>query len=241
MSPLFLGFNFKLNPTNIEDTQSLLENYILATNKTLHKVVIFPPTPFLLLGSMVVESDANLALGAQDISEFSDGNHTAEISGKMLVSSEVSYVIIGHSETRSLYKLEEDRIGKKIQTALENELIPIICVGYQSATDDVDYNALAKQLQTISQAIPKNYSKEIIIAFEPTFAIGTGKTATKEQITKAINFITQKLSELKIKILYGGSINSSNFSEFLDIPNLAGFLIGKASLNPQEFKKIISY
>ena len=154
-------------------------------------------------------------------------------------------VIIGHSETRQNFKLDDLQISEKFETAIENEITPILCIGY-SKSHEINYQELTIQIQKPLQKIfNKEVKTNIIIAYEPVWAIGSGNPVSPEivsQVTDFIkNLIAEKFEDLadKIKILYGGSVNSKNVLELIKIENLDGFLIGGASLKIEEFKGII--
>jgi triosephosphate isomerase len=240
--PLFLGFNFKEILTTTEDVQKLLEVYYNQSYKSQHEIVVFLSHPFLLLGSLMVENKAHFAIGAQDVSQFIEGSHTGEVSVQTLQDFGVKYALIAHSEVRDLQKLQNDQIAQKITNCLQAQIVPVICVGYEKSpeTGKLDLLNLEKQIDSVIKNIPTDYTgSRLVWAFEPTFAIGSGILATREQIQDAVELIWQKSKQFDTTILYGGSVNSTNYGEFLDILNLDGFLIGKASADESEVPKFL--
>lgn len=178
------------------------------------------------------------------------GAYTGEISGKMLKSIGVEYVIIGHSERRQYFAETDETVNKKIKSALANELKPIVCVGEtleqreNGVTEEIITNQIAKAFEGIEA---KDLDK-IIVAYEPIWAIGTGKTATKEDANATIIQIRKKLAEIYgqneaegVIIQYGGSVKSSNAKELFEMSDIDGGLVGGASLKANEFSKIVNF
>ncbi len=186
--------------------------------------------------------------GAQNMSSENDGAFTGEVSGSMIKSAGCSYVILGHSERRQNYNETDESICKKISKALENDLIPIICVGEKEEErasgnyEEVVNNQIVNCLNKISV----NNLQKLVIAYEPVWAIGTGRTATTEQanemhvrIRTIINDLYSEEAASSIRILYGGSMNDKNSAELLAQSDIDGGLIGGASLNAKSFINII--
>ena len=207
------------------------------------KIVVCPPNiliPYLLNPL----KQKNIFLGAQDCSHFSSGAHTGDISAEMLKDSDCSFVIVGHSERRKFKDENSEIVKVKAFQAIKYDLIPIICVGetLQVREKNDQYNFIKKQLL---ESLPlethcKNF--KIIIAYEPIWAIGTGKVASINEISKMHKFIRDLLSDMdnKIEVIYGGSVNGSNAYNILSDEFVDGVLVGGASINYNEFNKIIS-
>ena len=204
-------------------------------------MVICPPFPYLLQLSNLIEG-FDIALGAQNLSEQANGAYTGEVAGNMLKELGAKFVIIGHSERRS-YQYENDAlIALKVRAALDAGLTPILCIGETQMERESNQTekVLSQQLAAIFPTI--NYNKdEIIVAYEPRWAIGTGASATPEMITEVHGFLRTLLITAdacwgrKTPILYGGSMNASNATRIANIQNVDGGLIGSAALRADEF------
>ena len=192
----------------------------------------------------------NIKIGAQNMHFAETGAYTGEVSGKMLKSIGVEYVIIGHSERREYFAETDETVNKKLKSAFENELKPILCVGEKleqreaGITDEI----ITKQTELALEGLTKEQVKNTIIAYEPIWAIGTGKTATSEDANNSIIAIRNKIKELygaevseEVIIQYGGSVKSSNAKELFSTSDIDGGLVGGASLKPEEFSKIVNY
>jgi triosephosphate isomerase (TIM) len=189
-----------------------------------------------------------IAIGAQDCSEHSLGAYTGETSALSLAEVGVTYCIVGHSERRMYYGETTETIIKKIYLLYATNIMPIICIGetHEDFANKKTFNVLTEQLSPILAAIAQQQEKrkEIIIAYEPVWAIGTGIVPTLEQLTTVFEWITKQialqLSGYTIHLLYGGSVNQSNIAELKKTPPINGFLIGGASTDFEQFKKIIT-
>jgi len=187
-----------------------------------------------------------MILGAQNISQYDNGAYTGEVSGKMLADLNTKYVIIGHSERRELYNENNNIIKDKFSKAIENNIKPILCVGetidHRNSGETFDY--IHSQIDAVISSNKLENLKELIIAYEPIWAIGTGQTATPESAEEVHSYIRNILlntdSNLaeNTPILYGGSVNSENAEKLFRMENINGALIGGASLNGEEFSKI---
>ena len=220
----------------------LLKNEIIEYNNSLqeidgnHKLIIMPPFPFI---SLFTKNRYNL--GAQDISSFIDKTITGEVTGEQIKSLGCNYVLVGHSERR-IYKNEINiDFINKINNALENDLNVIYCIGetLQDKENGDTFIVLEKQ---VSEVLNNVEIKNIIIAYEPIWAIGTGKTPSKEDIIETIDFIKDMIYEkyeTKLEVLYGGSVSEKNITELLKINALDGFLVGGASLDIDSVKKML--
>ena len=192
----------------------------------------------------------NIKIGAQNMHFAETGAYTGEVSAKMLKSIGVEYVIIGHSERRQYYNETDETVNKKLKAAFENELKPIVCVGESleereaGKTEDV----ITSQTRLALEGLTNDQVKATIIAYEPIWAIGTGKTATSEDANNSIKAIREEVKRIygeavseEVIIQYGGSVKSSNAKELFSTSDIDGGLVGGASLKPEEFSKIVNY
>jgi len=205
-----------MNPFSKKEAEELFKAFDI---KTKNIVILCPPFTYLQKGN-------NYVLGAQNCFYKNEGAYTGEISPKMLKDLGCKYVIIGHSERREIFKEDNECINLKIKICLENKLKPILCVGEKLGGDRKQ--VLRAQLKGIN-------NKNIIIAYEPVWAIGTGKACELEDILSSYNLIKKIAKENKV--LYGGSVNSINAKDIINITD--GVLVGGASINKKEFLKII--
>ena len=182
-----------------------------------------------------------LFLGGQDCSNYSEGAYTGEVSATMLKDASWQFCISGHSERRQIFGQSNEDVCIKAMNLIANNINPIVCSGEtfeeknQNLTKDIIYTQ-------ISKSVPKNATKDfVIIAYEPIWAIGTGKIPSLEEIDNIHSFIKNEIQNIEnYKILYGGSVNSNNASEIMDLKNVDGVLVGGASLNALEYKKIMN-
>ena len=192
----------------------------------------------------------NIKIGAQNMHFEESGAYTGEVSGKMLKSIGVEYVIIGHSERRQYFNETDETVNKKIKAAFENELKPIVCVGETLEEREAGKTAdiITNQTRLALEGLTNEQVKNTIIAYEPIWAIGTGKTATSEDANNSIIAIRDELKRIygedvseAVIIQYGGSVKSSNAKELFTTSDIDGGLVGGASLKPDEFSKIVNY
>ena len=240
--------NWKMNMLPNE-TIELIEKIIPEANNSKNEIILCVPYIDIFYANITAQG-SNIKIGAQNIYYEDHGAFTGEISGKMLKSVGIEYVIIGHSERRGYFNESDDIVNKKVKAALENDLKPIICVGESLSekesekTEEIIVNQTIKALEGIDE----NQIKNIIIAYEPIWAIGTGKTAMSEEANDAIKVIrnvikvlySEEVSE-NIIILYGGSVNKDNCKELFETSDIDGGLIGGASLKADDFISIINY
>jgi len=213
------------------------------------EVAIFPPFTDLRSVQTLVSADKiEFAYGGQDLSTHDAGAYTGEISGAFLKKLECTYVLIGHSERRQYHHETDDVIAAKVQAALRNGLVPVICVG-ETAEDLEKFGASAvpvQQLQTALEGVPAG--AEVVVAYEPVWAIGSGQAATPEQAQQ----VCQKLREVvgerlgadaaaATRVLYGGSVGAANIAGFMREPDVDGALVGGASLKVDDFAAIVRY
>jgi|SRR5690554_660872 len=200
--------------------------------------------PFLFLRSLVKRQGENLRIGAQNMHFSDSGAFTGEISAPMLKSIDVTYVIIGHSERRAMYNETDQTVNKKLLTAFNYDLKPILCVGenLEHREGGLTEKVIGKQLELNLQSLTPANIEELVIAYEPIWAIGTGRSATPEMAEETCAFIRKKVAELyndevaeKMRIQYGGSVKLSNIDDLMAQPNIDGALIGGASLDAEDF------
>lgn len=243
--PIIAG-NWKMNNT-IKDTKALLTDLIpLVADSKAECVVCVPYTNIQTAGEMI--KGTNIKLGAENVHWADKGAFTGEISADMLLELGVEYVIIGHSERRQYFGETDETVNKRTLAALEAGLIPIVCIGesLEERETGKTETVLDRQIETGLKGID-DISK-VVIAYEPIWAIGTGKTATSEQANETIAYIRKKCGETfcpkcaeKVRIQYGGSMNAGNCKALMAMPEIDGGLIGGASLKPVDFAAIVNF
>lgn len=210
------------------------------------KVILAPPYPFL---SEAVDStnNSNVDVAAQNCHHEESGAFTGEVSAEMVSSFGCSYCIVGHSERRQYFGEDDALINKKIGQLLKNDLMPIYCCGESLEEREAEkhFEVVGEQIQSGLQGLKKEELLNVVVAYEPVWAIGTGKTATPEQAQEMHAFIREKLSQVlsedseNVSILYGGSVKPDNAKELFAQKDIDGGLIGGASLNASDFIEII--
>ena len=241
-----IAANWKMNGNLalVDSITSVINNIKFADNV---KVVVCPSFPYLAAFASKI-SNNSIGLGAQNISEYAKGAYTGEISADMLNEMSVNYAIIGHSERRSIFRETSNEIAQKVKAALANDITPILCIGESEAerTNEQTESILSAQLQPVIDEIGIESFKEVVIAYEPVWAIGTGKTASPEMAQETHKFIREFLAQHNaeiaagVSLLYGGSVNATNSEELFAQADIDGGLIGGASLKVDEFKTICS-
>ncbi|MDD5771335.1 MAG: triose-phosphate isomerase [Candidatus Omnitrophica bacterium] len=248
MRKTIIAGNWKMYKT-LKDGQELA----VALRRDLYKIentdiVICPP--FTLLGFLAdaLES-SNIAVGAQDLYWQEEGAFTGEVSPAMIKDAGCLYVIIGHSERRQFFDETNETVNKKIKAALKCGLIPIVCVGenLQEREADKTFKVIEEHINKGLADISASDMSKIIVAYEPVWAIGTGKTATPEQAQEVHKFIRGLLSKIYgqeaaegIRIQYGGSVKPENITELMNKPDVDGALVGGASLKAESFAAIVT-
>ncbi|MDR1726185.1 MAG: triose-phosphate isomerase [Bacteroidales bacterium] len=209
-------------------------------------IILCPPFPYLELASDASES-SDFFVGSQNVSSFEKGAYTGEISAKMLASLQVDYCIVGHSERRKYFLETNKDVAEKVNRLLEENITPIVCVGesLEEREQGEYFSVIKTQITEGLFHLHSDKIEQIIIAYEPVWAIGTGKTATAEQAQEIHSFIRGLIAEHynkkiadNISILYGGSCNAENATELFAMPDVDGGLIGGASLKAQDFVTI---
>ena len=238
--------NWKMNMLPNE-AMAFIENIVPVIKNTKNEVILCVPYTDLFY-SLLTAQDTNIKIGAQNMHWEESGAYTGEVSAKMLKSINVEYVIIGHSERRQYFAETDETVNLKIKTAIKNELKPIVCVGetLEQRESGKAEEIITTQTKLALEGIDKNDISKIILAYEPIWAIGTGKTATSEDANNSIKAIRKKVSELcgeqianEIIILYGGSVKPENAKELFSTSDIDGGLVGGASLKVEDFSKII--
>ncbi|MBS1553015.1 MAG: triose-phosphate isomerase [Bacteroidetes bacterium] len=249
MRKKLIAGNWKMNLT-YKDSEKLAKEIISKIEKKdLNKTDVLLCPTFVSLGIVnKAIKDTGISLGAQNISYENNGALTGEISAEILKSVGCEYVIIGHSERRSYFHESNAVINKKIRKAIEFDLKPVFCVGESlvEREDEIYEGIIEKQLTEGLAGIESGKIAEVIIAYEPVWAIGTGLNATPEQAAQIHSFIRKIIQKLynekaanEILILYGGSVNENNSESILSAKGIDGALIGGASLKPDDFSKIV--
>lgn len=240
--------NWKMNMLPNEAINFIEELAPLVKN-TKNEVILCVPYTDLFYALLNVQG-TNIKIGAQNMHWESNGAYTGEISGQMLKSIGVEYVIIGHSERRQYFAETDETVNKKIKSALAVGLKPIVCVGetLEQRESGVTEQIITSQVEKALEDVKSEDLDKIIIAYEPIWAIGTGKTATKEDANTTIMQIRKKLAEMYgqneangVIIQYGGSVKSSNAKELFEMSDIDGGLVGGASLKAEEFSKIVNF
>lgn len=239
--------NWKMNK-NIQETETYINELKELVKDTQNEVVIC--VPFIdLCKALKTAKGTNIKIGAQNVHFEEKGAYTGEVSPKMLADTGVEYVIIGHSERREYFNETDETINKKLKAALAYGLKPILCVGetLEQREQGITKMWITGQVRYDMEGLSKDEAKNIIIAYEPIWAIGTGKTASKEDANEALKWIREEIEKLydkeladEIVIQYGGSVKSSNASELFAMSDIDGGLVGGASLEPAEFAKIVN-
>lgn len=220
----------------------------LVKNSEAEVVLCVPYTD--LFYSLLTAQDTNIKIGAQNMHWEESGAYTGEVSGKMLKSIGVEYVIIGHSERRQYFNETDETVNKKVKSAFANELKPIVCVGETLEQREAGKaeEIITNQTKIALDGLTEEQVENAIIAYEPIWAIGTGKTATAEDANNSIKAIRNEIAKNygqniadKVIIQYGGSVKASNAKELFSTSDIDGGLVGGASLKVEEFANIVNY
>lgn len=220
----------------------------LVKNSEAEVILCVPYTD--LFYSLLTAQDTNIKIGAQNMHWEESGAYTGEVSGKMLKSIGVEYVIIGHSERRQYFNETDETVNKKIKSAFANELKPIVCVGETLEQREAGKaeEIITNQTKIALEGLTEEQVENTIIAYEPIWAIGTGKTATAEDANNSIKAIRNEIAKNygqniadKVIIQYGGSVKASNAKELFSTSDIDGGLVGGASLKVEEFANIVNY
>ena len=217
--------------------------------ETENEVVLCVPYTDLFYALLTAQG-TNIKIGAQNMHFEEKGAYTGEVAGSMLKAIGVEYVIIGHSERRAYFAETDETVNKKVKAALRNELKPIVCVGetLEQRESGETEKIITTQTRLALEGINEENIEKIIIAYEPIWAIGTGKTATVDDASSSIHAIREEITKNygqniadRVIIQYGGSVKSSNSKELFAAPDIDGGLVGGASLDAVEFSKIVNF
>ncbi len=245
MRPKLVAGNWKLNGSR-DSIQALMQGIAQGMpDLTKVGVAVCPPYVYIPMVEALL-AGTTVQLGAQDVAEQTQGAFTGEVSASMLKEFSCSYVIVGHSERRALFGEQDADTARKFAATRTQGLTPILCVGesLDEREQGITEQVVARQLDAVINLEGIEALAEAVIAYEPVWAIGTGKTASPEQAQAVHAFIRAKLATLnrsvadKVQILYGGSVKGSNAAELFAMPDIDGGLIGGASLDAQEFLAI---
>ena len=228
---------------------SFIEELAPLVKDSKNEVVLCVPYTDLFYALLTAQG-TNIKIGAQNMHFEEKGAYTGEVSGEMLKSIGVEYVIIGHSERRQYFNETDETVNKKLKKALAVGLKPIVCVGenLEQRENGTAKDVVTTQARLALEGINFEGIKNVIIAYEPIWAIGTGKTATKEDANETIKWIREEIEKIygkdvanSVIIQYGGSVKSSNAKDLFTMSDIDGGLVGGASLDAQEFSKIVNY
>ena len=240
--------NWKMNMLPNE-ALAFIETIIPMVKNTENEVILCVPYTDLFY-SLLAAQNTNIKIGAQNMHFEENGAYTGEVSAQMLKCIGVEYVIIGHSERRQYFAETDETVNKKIKTALKHKLTPIVCVGetLEQRESGKTQEIITNQTRLALEGLNTDDVKKVIIAYEPIWAIGTGKTATSDDANNSIKNIRNEIAKLygndiaeEIIIQYGGSVKSSNAKELFNTSDIDGGLVGGASLKPDEFAKIVNF
>ena len=239
--------NWKMNKTWHEATDFMEE--ITRNVKTSAHTEAIICAPFIYLPEMVRRTEGSeVMVAAQNMHYEATGAYTGEISPAMLESIGVTHVVLGHSERRAYYNETDETVNKKVKAAFKYHLTPIVCVGESLEQREADetFTHIEKQVKSALDGLTKDELKQTIIAYEPIWAIGTGKTATSDQANEVCGHIRSVIKEVsdaevadKLTIQYGGSVNLDNIEELLQTEHIDGALVGGASLEAESFTKLV--
>ena len=240
--------NWKMNMLP-DETIKFIDEIAPLVKDTENEVILCVPYTDLFY-ALLTAQNTNIKIGAQNMHWEEKGAFTGEVSGKMLKAIGVKYVIIGHSERRQYFAETDESVNKKIKAAFENNLNPIVCVGetLEQREEGKTEEIITNQTRLALEGLTNEQVKNTIIAYEPIWAIGTGKTATSEDANNSIKAIRKEIEKNygkevaeEVIIQYGGSVKSQNAKELFTTSDIDGGLVGGASLKVEEFSKIVNY
>lgn len=247
-TPLIAG-NWKMHKTGSQAVEAAGQLKRLVKGATDVEVMIAPTYTALFPVAQALKG-SGIALGAQNLHWEKKGAFTGEISSEMLIDAGCSHVIIGHSERRQLFGETDETVNRKIQAALSENLVPVFCIGETEAAREAGetFSVLDKQVRDGLKGFAFDDLSDLVVAYEPVWAIGTGKTATREQAQEAHQFIRSLLETLfgkpfagAVRILYGGSVKPDNVRALMEMPDVDGALVGGASLDPETFSRLVYF
>jgi triosephosphate isomerase len=246
--PLIAG-NWKMYKT-VSEAFETAEKLVQLVKDVDHTEVMIAPPFTALAPAYAALQGTNVALGAQNLHWEAEGAYTGEISSSMLKSAGCTHVIIGHSERRQFFGETDESVNKKVKTAVAAGLIPVLCVGESEAERDENktFSVLDKQVKIGLEGLSLEDAATLVIAYEPIWAIGTGKTATKEQAQDVHRYLREWIENNysaalsgSMRILYGGSVKPDNVTALMAQPDVDGALVGGASLDAETFSQIVKF
>ncbi len=245
MKKLIVG-NFKMN-TTVQEFSNYLDKFLPDVKSLKNGIVLCVPYTHLMLANQKLVA-TNVLFGSQNISTEENGAYTGEVSSIMVKSLGATYTIVGHSERRKLFRETDEQINQKIKMALGVNLKVILCVGETKFEHNNNKTKLVikRELEIALKGLYENELKNIVIAYEPVWAIGTGKTPSTKEIENVVDYIKNVVAEIfsqksaeKLCILYGGSVDENNCANILKIEGVGGLLVGGSCLSPDKFVNII--
>jgi triosephosphate isomerase (TIM) len=250
--PLMAG-NWKMNLNHLEAIGLVQKLAFSLNEQQLNEVevVVLPPYTDIRSVQTLIDGDKLLiGYGAQDLSEHAAGAHTGDISASMLAKLGCQYVVVGHSERRAYHNEDDALVNAKVKAALANDLTPILCVGEGLEVRETGEHVAhtVAQLDAALESLSTEQVERVVVAYEPVWAIGTGKTATPEDAQEVIGALRARLAQRyspttaeRVRILYGGSVKSSNIAGIMAQPDIDGGLVGGASIDAEEFVLICRF
>ncbi|MFH1368702.1 MAG: triose-phosphate isomerase [Elusimicrobiota bacterium] len=237
---------YKAVPEALNLINGLKQNLSDVKDREILACVPFTDIP----AAVEASKNSNINIGAQNMHWEQKGAFTGEISPVMLADAGIKYVVIGHSERRQYFGETDETVNKKMKSAFQHGLVPIVCIGetLKEREENVTMQVIDKQVKNGISGLSPDQAKVLVIAYEPVWAIGTGKTATPQQAEEVHAYIRKIYGQMygaetagEIRILYGGSMKPDNVSELMKQPNIDGGLVGGASLEVDSFTKIVKY
>jgi triosephosphate isomerase (TIM) len=248
-----IAANWKMHKTHLEAIRAVQQLSYLMDQKTTEQVDVVICPPFTSLRSLQTLFDADrlsFVLGAQDVHWEEKGAFTGEISPQMLASLKCGYVIVGHSERRQLFGETDDRVAKKVRAVFGAGMVPILCVGESLEERDSGRteDRIVTQVKAALGGLAEDQIGRLVIAYEPIWAIGTGRNANPQDAGEVVGLIRTTIATMfapgpsrSVRVQYGGSVKPGNIREFMAHPEIDGALVGGASLDPEEFALIARY
>ena len=248
-----IAANWKMHKTHLEAIQTVQKLSYLLDRKDADRVEVVICPPFTALRSVqtLIDSDRlPYGLGAQDVHPEDEGAFTGEVSGSMLAALDVGYVIVGHSERRQHFGEDDETVNGKVRAVFRNGMVPIVCVGETLEEREAGgtETKVAEQVRGAFEGVEAADAARAVIAYEPIWAIGTGRTAEPTDAGQVVEVVRATLSDGvsdgvgdSVRVQYGGSVKPGNIREFMAHPEIDGALVGGASLDPEEFALIVKY
>jgi triosephosphate isomerase (TIM) len=248
-----IAANWKMHKTHLEAIQTVQKLSYLLDRKDADRVEVVICPPFTALRSVqtLIDSDRlSYRLGAQNVHPEDEGAFTGEVSGSMLAALDVSYVIVGHSERRQLLGEDDETVNKKVKAVFRHGMVPIVCVGetLEERESGGTETKVADQIRRAFDGVDEATASRAVVAYEPIWAIGTGRNAEPTDAGQVVEVIRATLSDRvsdqvgdEVRVQYGGSVKPGNIREFMAHPEIDGALVGGASLDPEGFALIVRY